>query len=797
MLNDEELEAYFSQHKLSEPSREYIRLARAAPSRLVGTQAHTNVVTWFVSAKTGLTIQAESRTGEYAMALELEYDSDVIEFWDQPEPVSVVRTLSSGKPHPGSYTPEFVVLRHSGPEILEVKPEEIIQKLIKKYPTDWLQTTTGVTYRPAVEAYQALGMRYRVISIAELNPIRTANLKLLLQSRKVPNAITPKLKAAVVASLAQETWIRLSDLGAKTGVTDLTPLVQMVDLEILHASLSEELLAQPESTWIASSEALLTMRKQLGAPTGQDKVGLTNLSPVDCLKVPKEKQAIHTINAIERLKSGERGRTPTRWLKKIEAGAKAGLSTFRALLPQTHLCGNRTPRLHQICVKFLNEFIIDPVSQPTRLTIRGAYRLYKERARKTHPHLPPVTRKTFARYLLLEDQVKIARGRGGRRAANAAEAPTPVEKRQLLATRPWELGTMDHYEADIMCVLASGEKVYKARAWVSVLIDVFTGEVLAVSISFRAPSRKACAMVLRSCVRRHGRLPEEIIVDRGSDFQSVYFVAVLADRDVNLVLRPSEHPRYGSQAEIFFKLFKSWWLSMRPGNLANYREARAVSRSHAPCNTAELTIEQLLVELYEFADWHNSRIVGINETSALEKARIGLERFSCSGRVVVYDQSFIVGTAVDTGKYEIDPTRGIHIDHLHYWNAALTKVTAKGRIEVRKDPEDPYRVYALVGNEWVTCLASGARQFHSKDPVVRLAEAIRVLDGREARAAAKDDADRRLIERMDTLDEKWAAQRARGHEAVPILASNTKTQKDVFTQLRDAEVSPLILTDWE
>lgn len=797
MLNEEQLEAYFSEHKLSEPAREYIRLARTAPSRLVGTQAHTNVVTWFVSAKTGLTVQTESRTGEYALALELEYDPDVIEFWDQPQPVSVIRTHSNGNTRPGSYTPEFVVLRRNGPEILEVKPEEIIQKLAKKRPVDWQQTSSGPIYRPAFEAYRTLGMPYRVVSIDTLNPIRTANLKLLLQSRKAPNAVTPEIKAAVLEAFSQEAWMRLFALGEKIGITDLTPLVQMVDLGILHASLSEELLAQPESAWIASSSSLLIMRKQIGAETDRSNFDSTVQVPVSRLKVPSERQAQHVIAALERLDSGKNDRSVLRWRKKIEAGASQGINRFQALVPKTHLSGNRTPRLHLTCIEFLKQFILDTVAQPARLTLCGAHRLYKARASHFHPHLPPVSRKTFAKYIRLEDRVTIARGRGGRRAANAAAAPTPVEKRQLLATRPWELGTMDHYEADVMCVVASGEKAYKSRAWISVLIDVSTGEVLAVSIGFRSPSRKVCAMLLRACVRRHGRLPEEIIVDRGSDFQSVYFVALLADRDVNLVQRPSEHPRYGSQAEVFFKLFKTWWLSMRPGNLADYREARAVSRSHSPWETAELTIEQLLDELYEFSDWHNSRVVGVNEASPSEKARVGLERFSCSGRVVTYDQSFVVASAVDDGNYAIDLRRGIHINELHYWNAALAKVVAMRKIEVRKDPEDPYRIYAMVGSEWVTCLASGARQFHSKDPVVRLAEAIRVLDGRDARAAAKDDADRRLVEHMDMLEERWAVQKAQIHGAGPAPASDAQMEGDAFAQVRDANVLPLKLTDWE
>lgn len=799
MLSEKELEDYFKEHKLSEPACEYIRLTRTAPSRLAGTQATTNVITGFISSKTMLTVQTESRTGEYACASELEYSTRVLEFWDQPQPISVARTYSNGKKRPGSYTPDMLVLNHDGPEILEVKPEKRIQILLQKHPADWQKTESGVTYLPALEAFEKLGLRYRVVSDAEFSPIRTANLKLLLQSRSIPDAVNDDIQAAVKRAMAQNAWFRLSVLGERLGITDLTALIQMIDRGILHASLTEELLAQPESAWVSSSATLLALRKELGPSNPLHEALPDTSGSVSCELVPKMGQALRALKILDLIKNGGKKRSVGRWKKKIREAAARGVSEFLAVLPKTPKSGNRKRRLHQTVLNFIEEFIKDHYAKSVRLGVCKAHKLYVQLAKEKHPHHPPVSRPILTHCLRKADQRMVARGRGGRRAANAASEPSPVGDRQLLATRPFELGTMDHYKADIVCILAARNgTLYRARPWISVLIDVNSGDVLAVWISFRAPSARACAMVIRLCVRNHGRLPEEIIVDRGPDFQSVYFFALLAHCHVGLVQRPAEHPRYGSEAERFFLAFKTQWLIMRPGNLANYDEARAVSGSHSPYNLAELTIEQLLFELLAFCQWYNANKVGLGIRSPAEQLAWGVRTFSCSGQPVTHDQNFIIASAVDVRDYTLDPTRGIHIGELRYWDPALTKLAAEGRVqEVRMEPEDPYRVYALVGQTWITCLASAARRFNAQDPVLRLAEAIRVHDGQATRQQAKDDADQNLIKMMRELDAKRSLETANANGAQPAAPSQDKAEStSIFKELRNIPMYPLKTSNW-
>ena len=120
---------------------------------------------------------------------------------------------------------------------------------------------------------------------------------------------------------------------------------------------------------------------------------------------------------------------------------------------------------------------------------KSAHGIYVSRAKSAHPIHKPVTRNTFFGYLLKADQVKIAYGRGGRRAANAAKAPTEESKREIRGTLPFELATLDHYKADIFLVLAvANGKIYSFRPWISALMDICTGDILASWFSFHAPS---------------------------------------------------------------------------------------------------------------------------------------------------------------------------------------------------------------------------------------------------------------------------------------------------------------------
>lgn len=89
MLDDNELLAWHTRRCSSEQARSVIDQIRAsAPARRVGS-GRRNVSGRYPSRKMGATIQFESHRVELAAIYELEHDSDLLEFYDQPPPIKL------------------------------------------------------------------------------------------------------------------------------------------------------------------------------------------------------------------------------------------------------------------------------------------------------------------------------------------------------------------------------------------------------------------------------------------------------------------------------------------------------------------------------------------------------------------------------------------------------------------------------------------------------------------------------------------------------------------------------------
>lgn len=85
------------------------------------------------------------------------------------------------------------------------------------------------------------------------------------------------------------------------------------------------------------------------------------------------------------------------------------------------------------------------------------------------------------------------RAQGGPRLENAFAPPIDPKVRSLAPLRPFERAHIDHYLIDHhLVVLVTGKRVtLTRRAWLTAMIDQATKVVLALSISFYSPSRRA------------------------------------------------------------------------------------------------------------------------------------------------------------------------------------------------------------------------------------------------------------------------------------------------------------------
>jgi transposase InsO family protein len=81
-------------------------------------------------------------------------------------------------------------------------------------------------------------------------------------------------------------------------------------------------------------------------------------------------------------------------------------------------------------------------------------------------------------------------------------------------------------------------------------------------------------MILRQCVRRHGRLPQILVIDGGPEFHSTYFETLLARYEVTKKTRPPAQARFGSVCERLFGTTNTQFIHNLRGNTQITRNVR-------------------------------------------------------------------------------------------------------------------------------------------------------------------------------------------------------------------------------
>jgi transposase InsO family protein len=161
--------------------------------------------------------------------------------------------------------------------------------------------------------------------------------------------------------------------------------------------------------------------------------------------------------------------------------------------------------------------------------------------------------------------------------------------------RPFEICHIDHTQLDIELV-SSRNSINLGRPWATFLTDAYSRRILAIYLTFDPPSYRSCMMILRECVRRHGRLPQTLVVDGGKEFQSIYFEKLLAAYCCTKKTRPAAKPRFGSICERIFGSANTMLIHNLQGNTQMTRNARGMTTSVNPRNLAIWTISVFLTQ---------------------------------------------------------------------------------------------------------------------------------------------------------------------------------------------------------
>jgi hypothetical protein len=314
---------------------------------------------------------------------------------------------------------------------------------------------------------------------------------------------------------------------------------------------------------------------------------------------------------------------------------------------------------------------------------------------------------TYRNYVQSRDQVEQTRQRQGPGAAYQGEefvwellSTTPRQ-----GSHPWEVGYIDHTQADLELIdPVTGKNL--GRPWVSFYMSGYR-RILAVSVSFDPPSYRTCMMLIRICVKRHGRLTKTTIVDGAKEFASVYFDKLLALLSIHKKTRPWKKPRFGSTIERLFDTANTNFFHNLEGNTQSMKNPRMVSHSFNPKRLAIGSLPWLVHHLdiwaYDVYEMRKHSTLGMSPREAYQRgiAALGERQFMH----IPYDDSFIRATLPGIknkdGKAKVHAQRGIQYHYVRYWCPAFRQRNIEGSlVSVKYDPFDIGHIFAFVNGRW-------------------------------------------------------------------------------------------------
>lgn len=409
------------------------------------------------------------------------------------------------------------------------------------------------------------------------------------------------------------------------------------------------------------------------------------------------------------------------------------------LYPQIKRRGNRCRKLDEDVIKIMREVIQEKYLVPHRPTRKGAYGEAVLRCKEAG--LVPPSAKAFRAEINRVSRHEQELKRSGKRAAYTFEEfywrldmTTPRH-----GERPFDIAHIDHTQLDIEVADRRYGKVFE-RPWLSVMMDANSRDPLAYWISFDEPSHISCMMLIKICVRKHGRVPRVLVLDGGSEFDSVYFETLIAHLKILKKSRAKSKARYGSVMERFFGTTNTQMIHNLRGNTQATKIPRQCTPSHDPRKHASWT----LAGLHEaFGDWLD-QVYRANEHPALgvspaEAFATGmLDYGNRAHKRIPYTKDFelLCMPSTSKGTAKVDPVGGIKVNYRRYWCAEFRDHSLHRKsVPVRYDPQDASRAFAYIRGRWVECRSELAEVFarRSVKEIALITQEIRARDRKMGR----------------------------------------------------------------
>ncbi|AKG20683.1 Mu transposase C-terminal domain-containing protein [Calothrix sp. 336/3] len=213
MLTESELEEWSASLDLSSAQYTIIQSIRSSPpSRRVRGNAG-NVVGRYPSKKMGVVIQFESHHNELARIYEMEYDPDVLEYYDQPPKIKLQYTCLNGRRIGVLHTADFFVIRSKSAGWEECKTASELSALASKMPNRYQLDSNGKWRCPPGEEFALnLGLYYVVRSDKEINWKKQRNIYFLSDYLSINLEVPREDIVKIIKIISIFPGIKLSEL---------------------------------------------------------------------------------------------------------------------------------------------------------------------------------------------------------------------------------------------------------------------------------------------------------------------------------------------------------------------------------------------------------------------------------------------------------------------------------------------------------------------------------------------------------------------------------------------------------
>lgn len=246
MLKESELHQLYQKLNLSKQAQQVVDEIRSSPPVRRVRSAAGNVSVRYPSRKMGVTIQAESHRNELAGIYEKEYDSEILEYYDQPSRIKLTYEAKNGRRVGIWHTPDYFVIRSDSIGWEEWKTEAELLRLAEQMPHRYVREEDTWRCPPGEEHAEQFGFFYQVQSSAGIDWGLQRNLLFLEDYLRSGNEeLYDEIVCSITSWVSEHPGVTLQELLA-TGKTSSDNLFTMIALGELHVDLQAAPLAEPQ-----------------------------------------------------------------------------------------------------------------------------------------------------------------------------------------------------------------------------------------------------------------------------------------------------------------------------------------------------------------------------------------------------------------------------------------------------------------------------------------------------------------------------------------------------------------------